>query len=199
MLANTENPVQTLWIFYVQTRPSCFSRACAWFIVCQCQYENCMFRWYTNNLSVIQAADYALRNVRQSVTVISISNTSYVMIASWWNIRKAICYHIYLNSFPASGDFCRLLITFANSLDPDQARQNVGPDLDPNCLTLWWYSWKIFLKLVLTAYYNQITECISFCYCLFLHSTPISELASMQRVKHSDTLTPYHMDLKILK
>ena len=27
-------------------------------------------------------------------------------------------------------------ITFANSLDPDQARQNVGPDLDPNCLTL---------------------------------------------------------------
>ena len=32
---------------------------------------------------------------------------------------------------PASGNFCRLLITFANSLDPDQARQNVEPDLDP--------------------------------------------------------------------
>ena len=29
-----------------------------------------------------------------------------------------------------------LLIPFANSLDPDQDRQNVGPDLDPNCLTL---------------------------------------------------------------
>ena len=29
---------------------------------------------------------------------------------------------------------------FANSLDPDQAQQNVGPDLDPNCLTL------VFLK-----------------------------------------------------
>ena len=27
------------------------------------------------------------------------------------------------------------LFAFANSLDPDQARQNVGPDLDPNCLT----------------------------------------------------------------
>ena len=41
-------------------------------------------------------------------------------------------------SFPASGDFCHLLITFtfANSLDLDQAQQNVGPDLDPNCLTL---------------------------------------------------------------
>ena len=32
-----------------------------------------------------------------------------------------------------------LLITFANSLDPDQARHNVGPDLDPNCLTPRWY------------------------------------------------------------
>ena len=39
------------------------------------------------------------------------------------------------NSLPASSDFCHLLITFANSLDPDQARHNVGPDLDPNCLT----------------------------------------------------------------
>ena len=28
---------------------------------------------------------------------------------------------------------CRLLITFANNLDPDQARQNFGHDLDPNC------------------------------------------------------------------
>ena len=36
------------------------------------------------------------------------------------------------NSLPASG---HLLITFANSLDTDQAQQNVGPDLDPNCLT----------------------------------------------------------------
>ena len=29
-----------------------------------------------------------------------------------------------------------MLTTFASSLDPDQAPQNVGPDLDPNCLTL---------------------------------------------------------------
>ena len=34
----------------------------------------------------------------------------------------------------ASGDFCYLLIAFANSLDPDQDRQNVRPDLVPNCL-----------------------------------------------------------------
>ena len=39
------------------------------------------------------------------------------------------------NSLPASGNFCHLLITYANSLDPDQAQHNAGPDLDPNCLT----------------------------------------------------------------
>ena len=41
---------------------------------------------------------------------------------------------LYLTLWPL-GVTCRLLITFANSLDPDQARQNVGPDQDPNCLT----------------------------------------------------------------
>ena len=39
------------------------------------------------------------------------------------------------NSLSASDKFCHLLITFANSLDPDQARHFVGPDLDPNNLT----------------------------------------------------------------
>ena len=28
----------------------------------------------------------------------------------------------------------RNTIRVPNSMDPDQARQNVGPDLDPNCL-----------------------------------------------------------------
>ena len=38
------------------------------------------------------------------------------------------------NSLPAmSAD------NLANSLDPDQARQIVGPDLDQNCLTPGWY------------------------------------------------------------
>ena len=48
----------------------------------------------------------------------------------------------------ASGDICRLRVTFANSLDPDQDRQKVGPDLDLNRLTLWWCSWKILLENV---------------------------------------------------
>ena len=41
-----------------------------------------------------------------------------------------------ISSLPTSGDFCHLLITFANSLDPDQAGKNDWPDLDPNYLTL---------------------------------------------------------------
>ena len=39
----------------------------------------------------------------------------------------------FLNSFLASSNFCRLLKTFANSLDPDQDREDVGPDLGSNC------------------------------------------------------------------
>ena len=35
----------------------------------------------------------------------------------------------------ASCDFCRLLITFDNNLDPDQDGQDIGLDLDPNRLT----------------------------------------------------------------
>ena len=41
-----------------------------------------------------------------------------------------------MNTTPTSVSFLCLLITFANSLDRDQARQNARPDLDPNCLTL---------------------------------------------------------------
>ena len=49
--------------------------------------------------------------------------------------QKVVSSCFVFNSLPARGDICCLLITFANSLDPDQARQNLGPDLDPNCLT----------------------------------------------------------------
>ena len=41
-----------------------------------------------------------------------------------WHIIK-IGIHLYCNIY-------LLLITFTKSLDPDQAHQNVGPDLDPN-------------------------------------------------------------------
>ena len=40
-------------------------------------------------------------------------------------------------------------MTFVNSLDSDQARHNVGPDLNPNCLTLWLYYRKNILKILI--------------------------------------------------
>ena len=49
-----------------------------------------------------------------------------------------------VNPFLTSGDKCGLLITFRNSLDPDQAWQTIESDLDQNCLPLLFYSWKIF-------------------------------------------------------
>ena len=41
-----------------------------------------------------------------------------------------------LNSFLASSNFLLSEEIFANSLEPDQERQNMGADLDPNHLTL---------------------------------------------------------------
>ena len=52
-----------------------------------------------------------------------------------------------VNSLLTSGNFCYLLITFANSLNPDQDRHNVGPDLDPNCLSLMVFLKEFFEKL----------------------------------------------------
>ena len=60
-----------------------------------------------------------------------------------------------INSFPASGNFCRLLIIFANSLDPDQARQNVGPDLGPNCLALMVFLKDVFEKVHFEKIYRR--------------------------------------------
>ena len=40
------------------------------------------------------------------------------------------------NSSLARGAFCHLLITFANSLDPDQDLQDVGSGLNTNGLSL---------------------------------------------------------------
>ena len=41
---------------------------------------------------------------------------------------------LYTISSPAANS--RLLLIFSYSLNPDQARQNIGPDLDPKCFIL---------------------------------------------------------------
>ena len=51
-----------------------------------------------------------------------------------------------LNSFLASSDFGSLLMIDANSLDPNQDQQNVGPDLDPTALHSDSVPEKLFLK-----------------------------------------------------
>ena len=71
---------------------------------------------------------------------------SFIDIILHCNNFSLYTFFMHINSFPAGGDFCRLLITFADILAPDQVRQNVGTDLDPNCLTFWLYSRKNFLK-----------------------------------------------------
>ena len=44
---------------------------------------------------------------------------------------------------------CHLLITFANSLNPDQAQQNIS-DLGPNCLSLSdGFPERLFLKMLI--------------------------------------------------
>ena len=54
--------------------------------------------------------------------------------------QKAVSTSCFVfNSLSLRGTFFCLLMAFANILDPDQARQNVGPDLDPICLTPGWY------------------------------------------------------------
>ena len=43
---------------------------------------------------------------------------------------------LWVNVASFDSDFCCLLITFTNGLDPNQDQQKVNPDLDPNGLTL---------------------------------------------------------------
>ena len=61
-------------------------------------------------------------------------------------VANTMC--LCLNSFLDSDNICQLLITFANSLDTDQDRQDVGPDLDPSCFKL-----IVFLKELLGKNY----------------------------------------------
>ena len=69
-----------------------------------------------------------------AISVNSVSFCTLIMV-----VLVYLIYPKYLDSdldaLSAADNFCCLLITFVNSLDPDQAPQKNGPDLDPNCLT----------------------------------------------------------------
>ena len=54
-------------------------------------------------------------------------------------VNQQILSEAIINLSKYNSNFCQLVsfvITFANSLDPDQARQDGRLDVDPNCLTL---------------------------------------------------------------
>ena len=71
-------------------------------------------------------------------------------------------------SFVASDDFYHLLITLANKLDPDQDRQSVGPDLDPNSrdtmrvLTLLHSEWQKLWSFTFTHCYPIKLDLLSY-------------------------------------
>ena len=64
----------------------------------------------------------------------------------------------FVNSNLAGEDFCRLLISIANTMDRDQAQQNLGSDLDPNHLTLMVFPKVFFLKMLILEKNQQTTQ-----------------------------------------
>ena len=76
---------------------------------------------------------------RQASKTFKISNFGAALVSCLFFSDKMMASGVYIDvellslKFFACGNFCRPLINFANNLDPDQGRQNVSPDLDPNC------------------------------------------------------------------
>ena len=96
----------------------------------------------------------------------------YDMVIS---LSSSFLLYIYPQNFVNSAYYRCLLINFANSLDQDQARQNVRPDLDPNCLTL---------KVVLKEFFEK-DDFEQIC----------NRQKSMQNSPVSNELTKLHSDL----
>ena len=72
--------------------------------------------------------------------VLSLFNAVGLNSMEFWPLSSIVQVNVLLailwvNSLQVRNHFYSLLIAFANSLDPDQARQNSWPDLDLNSLT----------------------------------------------------------------
>ena len=65
--------------------------------------------------------------------------------------------------------------TFTNCFDQDQGRKNVGPDLDPNCLTLWCIPERFFLQKDDFEKNQQTTKSVK-------NSTECIELSPLSKV-----------------
>ena len=69
------------------------------------------------------------------------------------------------NSYPASGEFWRPLMTFANNLDPDEAPQNVGLHQRSKLFDIQiiyqqkkWMEIMNFLKILKETIFEKITQ-----------------------------------------
>ena len=80
---------------------------------------------------------------------------------------------LFVNSLPVSG-ILSSADNLCNSLEPDQARQDVRPDLDPNCLTLIVFLKELFEKL----FFKKISAD---------DKRNDEKLPSMQRVKYQSS------------
>ena len=78
-----------------------------------------------------------------------------------------------------------MLITFANTLDLDQDRQNVGPDLYPNYMRLLMFLKEFLKRLILKKVSRQQHK----------HE----KLPSMQRDKVSRFITTFNIGLHLLQ
>ena len=87
------------------------------------------------------------QNCKETLNLCDVSGGSGPHVIPLWIRACSLCprtkkytrSELYPNcphSFLVSNDFCCLLITFTNSLDPYQYRQIVRPDLDTDPLTL---------------------------------------------------------------
>ena len=63
-----------------------------------------------------------------------ISAFRIVKLFACWEILNAFCRLLIFFKINFLKNSFRNIIRVSNTLDPDQARQNVGPDLGPNCL-----------------------------------------------------------------
>ena len=91
---------------------------------------------------ILALMSFAFYCISQTLSLLAATCPLLISFANSLETRSETTVLILLELFGtqivylASGDFYPLLITFANSLEPNQDRQNVSPDMDPNCLVL---------------------------------------------------------------
>ena len=82
------------------------------------KFDESLMHSYEDMVEVLQTKKAQIMDARAPHESSVVDRKIYLSVftSCWFVIPWCI---FIFNSFPASGDFCHLLITFANSLDPD--------------------------------------------------------------------------------